>query len=243
MKNNLIKNITLGAVLFVPGTTIINNIDALADDSIDFIKTPEVKTAVAAAESAVSTAESTPSTTNISIARDLVNKLPEGPDKERLQGRLNAIIDITDITMPILTTTANVDIYIKCENMLSLSLSTNNVTFEDHSGVEDDEKENAVTLTINSSLPYDVNAYLPTNIEGSRGDQMDINTLQIRANGKPDYKNFPSVGTNPGDKVELLADEVAGNNKTHGIDLKLQGGLSNPADIYKANIKFEVVQK
>ena len=99
-------------------------------------------------------------------------------------------------------------------------------------------KKNAVTLTISSSLPYDVNAYLPTNIEGSRGDQMN-KYFKIRANGEPGYKNS-LVGTNWW-QSRIISRWSAGK-KTHGIDLKLQGGIK-PADIYKANIKFEVVQK
>ena len=234
MKNKNINKYILGAMILAPTSIIMNNnemtvvfADALSD-----------------ATDAVVIAEGAPSTANIASARELVNALPEGVDKDGLQGRLNALTSITDVTMPINSATANVDIYIKCENMLSLSLDTNSVTFEDFGGTEDLEKTNAVTLSINSSLPYDVNAYLPTAIQGSRGGVMDPDTLRIKANSDNGaYKTFPGIGTGTSEKLVLLADESAGNGKTHGIDLKLQGGMANDADVYKATVKFEVFQK
>lgn len=234
MKNKNINKYILGAMILAPTSIIMNNnemtvvfADALSD-----------------ATDAVVIAEGAPSTANIASARELVNALPEGVDKDGLQGRLNALTRITDVTMPINSATANVDIYIKCENMLSLSLDTNSVTFEDFGGTEDLEKTNAVTLSINSSLPYDVNAYLPTAIQGSRGGVMDPDTLRIKANSDNGaYKTFPGIGTGTSEKLVLLADVSAGNGKTHGIDLKLQGGMANDADVYKATVKFEVFQK
>lgn len=234
MKNKNINKYILGAMILAPTSIIMNNnemtvvfADALSD-----------------ATDAVVIAEGAPSTTNIASARELVNALPEGVNKDGLQGRLNALTSITDVTMPINSATANVDIYIKCENMLSLSLDTNSVTFENFGGTEDLEKTNAVTLSINSSLPYDVNAYLPTAIQGSRGGVMKPETLRIKANSDNGaYKTFPGIGTGTSEKLVLLADESAGNGKTHGIDLKLQGGMANDADVYKATVKFEVFQK
>lgn len=234
MKNKNINKYILGAMILAPTSIIMNNNEmtvVFADDLSD-------------ATDAVVIAEGAPSTANIASARELVNALPEGVDKDGLQGRLNALTSITDVTMPINSATANVDIYIKCENMLSLSLDTNSVTFEDFGGTEDLEKTNAVTLSINSSLPYDVNAYLPTAIQGSRGGVMDPDTLRIKANSDNGaYKTFPGIGTGTSEKLVLLADESAGNGKTHGIDLKLQGGMANDADVYKATVKFEVFQK
>lgn len=234
MKNKNINKYILGAMILIPSTMIMNNNEmtvVFADDLSD-------------ATDAVVIAEGTPSTSNIASARELVNALPEGVDKDGLQDRLNALTSITDVTMPINSATANVDIYIKCENMLSLSLDTNSVTFEDFGGTEDLEKTNAVTLSINSSLPYDVNAYLPLAIQGSRGGVMDPDTLRIKANSDNGaYKTFSGIGTGSSEKLVLLANESAGNGKTHGIDLKLQGGMANDADVYKTTVKFEVFQK
>lgn len=233
MKNKLINKYVLGAMILAPTTMIIHNNE-----------TPVVfANAVSNATTAVATAEGASTTANIATARALVNALPEGAEKEELQNRLNALTSITDVTMPLQSATANVDVYIKCENLLSLSLNTNSVTFENFGGTEDLEKANAVTLTINSSLPYDVNAYLPTAIQGSRGGTMTLDTLEIKANKESTYQIFSGVGTTDDKKLVLLTNQTEGNDKTHGIDLRLKGGKANNADVYKTTVKFEVVQK
>lgn len=243
MKNNLIKNFMLGAILFVPGTVAMNHTTTSAKEleNINLV----TASAVTAAEQAVATAEGNASTTNIQAARTLVNALPEGADKERLQTRLNALINITDIDFPSFNVSANVDVYIKCENLLSLSLDTNKVNFNEYGGTEDLELLNAVTLTVTSSLPYDVNAYLPVAIKNEAGTKnIDISVFKIRANGESAYKDFTSIGEAPANKVNLLTvDTYRNNGKTHGIDLKLTGGSAHDADVYKTTVKFEVAQK
>lgn len=231
MNKKMINKYILGAMIFAPTTMIINNnvstasADALSD-----------------ATDAVVLVENTPTISNLEAARTLVNELPEGSDKDGLQDRLNAIYELDGYVLDRHSSSANVDIYIKCENMLSLSLDTNSVTFEDFSGVEDMEKLNAVTLSINSSLPYDVNAYLPVEINGSEGNVMNKDILEIRASGQGSYEKFPSIGTSDSDKVVLLSNQPAGNDLTHGIDLNLAGSIAHEKDIYKATIKFEVSQ-
>src|SRR5699024_4348486 len=135
---------------------------------------------------------------------------------------------------------ANVDVYIQSENMLSLSLDTNIVAFDDFSGVEDVEKLNAVNLVVSSSLPYEVNAYLASEIQNNdKSKTIDKNILNIRANGEMSYKSFFDT-PNP---LMLLDSQSSGNDITHGIDLKLKGNIAHEKDIYKTTIKFEVKQK
>ena len=192
------------------------------------------------AERLVEIAEQTRSMQDISIARESINNLPESSKKDELQDRLNVITDISDITFETKTTTANVDIYTKCENMLSLSLNTNSVTFEDFSGVEDMEKRNAVEIKINSSLPYDINAYMPTEIQNpDKNKTMDLNILNIKENSENNYQTF----ANTNDKIALKENNSSGNNITHSIDIKLKGGIAHEKDVYKTTIKIEVVQK
>lgn len=62
--------------------------------------------------------------------------------------------------------------------MLKLSLNTNSITFEDFSRVEDVERLNAIKLSINSSLSYDINAYLPTEIQN--GDKSNAIIIIIK---------------------------------------------------------------
>ena len=191
------------------------------------------------AQSSVSKAETTLDPVDIETARDLVNKLSESTLKDELQDRLNAIMpNITSSSSR--NATGNIDVYIKSENMLSMSLDTNSITFDDFSGVEDIEKVNAVNISINSSLPYQLNAYLPVEIQNSdKSVTMNKDILNIKENSEPTYKTF----TNTTDKVVLKDNCPSGNDITHGEDVKLKGGLTFEKDIYKTTIKFEAQQK
>ena len=193
------------------------------------------------ANSAVDKAEEERTAESLNEARNLVNALPEGDVKKGLQARLNAIMP-NNITFTKESASANVDVYIKSENMLSLSLNTNSITFDDFGGTEDLVEENAVVLTVNSSLPYKVNASLATEIQNAAKDKtMDKEILNIKANGELDstYQHFAAINT----PIEIIGTQQAGNGKTHGIDIKLKGGIPHEKDIYKTTIKFEATQK
>ena len=179
---------------------------------------------------------------DIELARNKVKVLPQSIHKTNLNNRIDAIIPLEDFfpSLELKTASANLDIYIKSENMLSLSLNTNNITFDDFSGVKDIEKPNAIILTVDSSLPYQINSYLASGFQNSdKSKTLDISILNIKANSESNYKEFIDT-TN---SITLLDYQINGNNLTHGIDLKLKGGLAHKADIYKAVIKFEVTQK
>ena len=186
----------------------------------------------------VANTESVSSISDLKTTRELVNNIPEGIFKEYFQDRLNSIT-ITE-TLERKTATANLDIYIKSENMLSLTLDTNSVTFEDFSGVEDMESLNTVNLIVNSSLPYQINAYMPTEIQNAdKTNTMNKDILNIRANGESNYNTFVDT-INP---IVLLDNQPADNNVSHGVDLMLKGSIAHEKDIYKTTIKFEAVQK
>lgn len=191
------------------------------------------------AKSAVEEAEVNSIMDNISLARMYINMLPESTYKDQLHNQLSNVFS-SDITLDKKNATANLDIYIKSENMLSLSLNTNSVTFEDYSGVEDMEKLNAVNITINSSLPYSLNAYLPNEISNADKSQiMPIDILHIKENSVRDYQTF----VNNTDKIVLKDNCIKGNNNIHNIDLKLASNKAHKSDIYKTVIKFEAEQK
>ena len=187
---------------------------------------------------AVEKAEQSRDTQDISDARDLVNNMPESPKKDAFQDRLDAISP--NLTFDRETASANLDVYIKSENMLSLSLNTNSVSFEEYSGAAPMELKEAVNITINSSLPYDLNAYMPSEITSSDGSKtMPIDILNIKEGTKDDYQTFADT-TN---KVVLKSYCIEGNNINHKIDLKLDNNNAHVADIYKTVIKFEAEQK
>ena len=181
-----------------------------------------------------------PTVENISNARIWINLMDESILKDQLQEDINNIIDIADMQLEIKSVTSNVDVYVKSENALSLSLDTNSIIFDNYSGVEDIEKLNAINLTISSSLPYKVNAYLASEIQNAdKSNIIDKSILNIKANSDTNYKEFMET-INP---VILLDDQSKGNGISHGIDLKLASNQSYKADIYKTVIKFEVEQK
>ena len=77
------------------------------------------------------------------------------------------------------------------KNTLSLSLDTNSITFENFSGVEDMEKLSAVNLTVESSLPYEVNASLETEIQNAdKTEVVDKSIFGIKSNNDVNYKNI-----------------------------------------------------
>ena len=100
---------------------------------------------------------------------------------------------------------------------------------------------NAVELTVESSLPYEVNAYLPEEIRGSDGTKiLDKNIVNIKSNSSSVYKTFTDINT----KVNLLDNQSYNNyGNIHGIDIMLDGTLTHETDVYKGTIKFEVIQK
>ena len=209
-----------------------NNINPTLKVTVD--RLPQI------AKEAVAQAESDSSINNISLARMYTNMLPESLYKDQLQAKLNEIFNIDELNIDRKNTTANTDVYIKPINTLIMSLNTNNITFEDFSGVEDTEKVNAVEITINSSLPYSLNAYLPTEIQNAdKTNIMDKRILNIKENSESVYQAF----ANTTDKIVLKDNCNAGNDLIHNIDIKLKGGIAHQKDVYKTTIKFEAQQK
>ena len=146
-----------------------------------------------------------------------------------------------DITKPLKreSATSNLDVYIKSENMISLSLNTNSVLFNDFSGVGDSEKNQGITLTVSSSLPYSISASLAGEIQSNdKASIMNKDILNIKESSQNDYKTF----VNTSDKILLKGSNTAGNSKSHGIDLKLKGGIAHDKAVYKTAIKIEVTQ-
>ena len=185
-------------------------------------------------------AKENPTIENIALARMWTNLMRESILKDEFQDSVDSISEIADMTLDRKTASSNLDVYIKSENMLSMNLSTNSITFDDFSGVEDMTKENAVNISINSSLPYNLNAYLVTEIQnGDKSNTMNKDIFSIKDNSELDYQTF----TNTIDKVVLKSNCNSGNDKQHDINLKLNGGIAHEKDIYKTTIKFEAEQQ
>ena len=182
-----------------------------------------------------------PTVENISRARMWINLMKESTLKDEFQFSLDEIDNIIDL--PVIEkkeASVNTDIYIRPQNMLSMTLSTNNITFEDVDSTEDVEKLNALNIRVISSLPYSLNAYLASEIQNSdKSNILDKSILNIKESSQQDYKIFNSIDG----KVILKDNNLAGKQISHNIDLKLDSSRIQKADVYKTTVKFEVEQK
>ena len=189
---------------------------------------------------AIELAKANPTVENLSKARMWINLLDDSIKKDELQSEISRITNIEDLQLDKKNITANMDVYIKSQNSLSMSLSTNSILFDEFSGVEDLEKLNAVEITISSSLPYQLNSYLESELKNSDGSKIiPKELLNIRLNGGNGYKAFYNIN----EKLVLKENCEKGNDNQFSIDLILKGDLTHKADIYKTVIKFEAEQK
>ena len=181
-----------------------------------------------------------PTPENIANARIFINLLEDSALKDQLQDELNNIVNVEGLEIEKKTASVNADLYIKSKNSLSMSLNTNKVTFDNFSGVDDMEMINAVGLTVSSSLPYNLNAYLEGEIQNNDGSKvLDKSILSIKENSEIDYNSF----RNTVDKIVLKDNCPYGNDIIHNINIRLNGGIMQDKDAYKTTIKFEVQQK
>ena len=146
----------------------------------------------------------------------------------------------TDITIDKKKVSANIDVYVRSKNSLTISLDTNNILFDGYNGVDSMEKQKALNITINSSLPYDLNAYLPEGIVNKdNSNSIPVNSLSLKDSTDINYQPF----VNTSDKIVLKSNCEAGESNIHSIDFKLASSQTHKADVYKTTIKFEVEQR
>ena len=125
------------------------------------------------------------------------------------------------------------------EGYLDLSLSTNQIKFEDFTGLQDVEIIEAIEINIDSDRAYDISASIPTMIRNVEGDkELDATVLSIKESNSPDYISFPSLN-----QSVLLLEDVASGVNTHTFDFKLNKDKFLEKDSYRAVVKFEINQK
>lgn len=181
-----------------------------------------------------------PTAQNLSQARYWINLMKETTLKDDFQNEIGTITNIDDLQLEKKTATANVDLYVKSENTLTMSLSTNSIMFDNFGGTEDMEKLGCLDIQISSSLPYDLNAYLVDELYNSdKSKIMDKEILNIKESSQSSYNLFTGVNN----KLTLKANNSAGNFINHSVDLRLRGGITHDKDVYKTVIKFEAEQK
>lgn len=173
---------------------------------------------------------------NVDDIEALINSLSDEDTKNSLKQILKTTI--SNITLSDMS--ASIDVYIQSENILTMSLDTNHILFDNFDGVNDMEKLRAINITVNSTLPYELNASLMTEIQNADGTKiMNKEILNIKEEGATDYKAFASVGQ----KIALSDNNPPATNVTHYIDLKLNGKIPYEIDVYKTVVQFEIQQK
>ena len=219
--------------LFKENTYISNNSNIPANMEIT------VDRVANRAKEFIEIAKDNPTTYNISHARYWTNLMRESTLKDSFQSNID-ITSSSDLAIEKKSTSANADVYVKLKNTLSLSLDTNNIIFDNVDSTQDTELKNAVNLTVSSSLPYRVNAYLEEEIYNSeKTATLDKSTLNIKVNNDNNYKAF----SNTTDPILLVDNHNEGVDISHGLDFMLSGGNTHKADVYKTTIKIEVEQK
>ena len=125
------------------------------------------------------------------------------------------------------------------DGYLGLSLSTNQIKFENFTGIEDMEKLSAIEMNIDSNKAYDIYALIPNEIKNPGGDKvLSARALSVRESTSPDYTRFENIN-----QRVLLMENVASGVNTHKFDFKLNKDSFSEKDSYRAVIRFEINQK
>lgn len=173
---------------------------------------------------------------NVHKIESLIDSIEDKSLQLTLENKLKEAISVLTIS----NMTANIDVYVQSENVLTMSLDTNYILFDNFDGINDMEKSRAINITVNSTLPYEVSATLVTEITGSNPQNiMDKEILNIKESTSDEYKSFSTVG----DKIILSDVNPPATDVNHYIDFKLKGRIPYTIDVYKAVVQFEVQQK
>ena len=246
MKKNIVNNITT-TLIFVSlpinsfANFSVNNEDIFAIEpnntaTINMETYVEDSKLIEKIENAISIAESTLDKDDYKVANDLINQLPESDFKKESLEKLKTIF----LNLATDTATANLDLYITFENTLFVSIDSNHITFSDFSGAEDIERKNALNISVGSTLPYQLNAYLETEIQNSdKSSVINKEVFNIKEGSDSSYKYFKNIK----EKMVLKDNNLPTDNTVHPIDLMLKGGFTYKTDVYKTVVKFEVEQK
>lgn len=122
---------------------------------------------------------------------------------------------------------------------ISLSLSTNQITFDSVTGLEDVEMLGAVEVSVDSNKAYDVSVSMPSEIESIDGkSQFGVDALSIKNSNESNYYTFKNIN----EKILLVENMTSGVNK-HVFDFRLNRDVITEKGSYRAVVKFEVNQK
>lgn len=133
--------------------------------------------------------------------------------------------------------TENLQLEVIAENSLEMSLSTNQISFENYSGVEDFEDN--LTVTVSSGLNYDLSVTAVEELAGTNNssNHIDLSLLSIGENGR-DSVEFEEVN-----RPVLVSENAPNGTNEHDVVLRIKGDSSVKADTYTTTLQFEAQQK
>lgn len=124
---------------------------------------------------------------------------------------------------------------------LTLGVSTNQIIFEDYSGI-DDSLNDEVILSVSSELPYNVGITMTENFKGSNDATASIRSsnLSVKLSEESDSKYRPFT---TGKKEVIIANAPKGEDVKHNLNFKMTADSSVKEDIYTTTLQFEVEQQ
>jgi hypothetical protein len=126
-------------------------------------------------------------------------------------------------------------VYVGFGTAISVSAKTNNISFENFSGVEDMKMESAINLTVSSSLPYKIESFITGDLTSAdTEDVISTEIINIKASEAENFTAFLNAAT----PIVLVNNAPRGDDVPHSIDLLLKGGYMKTAGVYKTSLKF-----
>lgn len=190
-----------------------------------------------------SIAEKSLNGSDIEKANLAISKIVDNTKRESLIKKLNIIsnesidkeVESSDLGVPIINDIAS----ISTSSGITLSVDTNNITF-DYLNISDDTTiHKAITLDVTSSLPYDINMYIEGGItSNTNGTNLNNNVFSVKESSSSNFLTFDDSGV-----VTVLSNSPAGAAISHSIDVRLNTSKNIIRDVYKTVFKIEAITK
>lgn len=191
----------------------------------------------------ISIAEKSLNGSDIEKANLAISKIVDNTKRESLIKKLNIIsnesidkeVESSDLGVPIINDIAS----ISTSSGITLSVDTNNITF-DYLNISDDTTiHKAITLDVTSSLPYDINMYIEGGItSNTNGTNLNNNVFSVKESSSSNFLTFDDSGV-----VTVLSNSPAGAAISHSIDVRLNTSKNIIRDVYKTVFKIEAITK
>lgn len=191
----------------------------------------------------ISVAEKTLSLTDIEKANRAISKIEDETLKETLVKRLNIISNESidkELSAPNEEEAASVDIdALSTSSEISLSVDTNNITFDYLNVSEDTILHKAITLDVTSTLPYDINMHIEGNIvSNTNSTNLNNNIFSVKESNSTNFLTFDDSGV-----LTVISSATGGVANSYGIDVKLNTSSNIIRDVYRAVFKLEAITK